>query len=256
MIYNNSAFSPQVVTRISTSQQPQYLFGNQNPDSQRFSFTVTSVAITTNVATVGIAIKSGGGPNNNFVPVVGSKMGVRGTATNSLAFNVDPTTVTAVTYNAALGTGTVSFALTHANVTTTTDVGEVTIWPSEVPDLVAQGTASAPLALVFTPDEDANERAVFCEAVWSGTIPTTATVKLQVANVNDNGRYLAYQNIFGTTPSGIITVANDTLASVASSAVTQSGAAYSYVLGKFVRAIVTSMTGGDGTTALVVTIFA
>ena len=52
MIYNNSAFSPQVVTRISTSQQPQYLFGNLNPDSQRFNFYVTNVAITSNVATV------------------------------------------------------------------------------------------------------------------------------------------------------------------------------------------------------------
>lgn len=256
MIYNNSAFNPQVVTRISTSQQPQYLFGNQNPDSQRFVFTVTSVAITSNVATVGIAIKSGGGPNNNFVPVVGSKMGVRGTATNSLAFNVDPTTVTGVTYNAALGTGTVTYALTHANVTTTADVGEVTIWPSEVPDLVASGTASAPLALIFTPDEAANERAVFVEAVWSGTLPTTATVKLQVANVNDNSRYYAYQNSFGTTPGGIITVSNDVLASVAGGVVTQNAAMYTYVLGKFVRAIVTGMTGGDGTTALVVTIFA
>lgn len=256
MIYNNSAFSPQVVTRVSTSQQPQYLFGNLNPDSQRFVFYVTNVAVTSNVATVSIAIKSGGGPNNNFVPVVGSKMGVRGTATNSLAFNVDPTTVTGITYNAALGTGTVTYALTHANVATTVDVGEVTIWPSEVPDVVAQGSASAPLALVFTPDEDANERAVFCEAVWSGTIPTTATVKLQVANVNDNGRFLAYVNGFGTSASGMVNVQTDVLASVAGSAVTQSGAMYPYVLGKFVRAVVTSMTGGDGTTSLTVTIFA
>lgn len=256
MLYNNSAFASSNVLRIAEYQQPQYLFGNLNPDSQRFLFTVTNVALTTNVATLTIAIKSGGGPNNNFVPVVGSKMGVRATTSTSGAFNVDPATVTAITYNAALGTGTVSYALTHANIASAADVGELTIWPSEVPDLVSQGSKSAPVALVFTPDSNANERAVFAEAVWTGTIPTTATVKLQVSNVNDDSRFLAYANSFGTSPSGIVNVQTDTLAQVTGSAVVQNGAMYPNVLGKFVRAIVTNMTGGDGTTGLVVTLFA
>jgi hypothetical protein len=50
--------------------------------------------------------------------------------------------------------------------------------------------------------------------------------------------------------------ASGNLATIVSSSVTQSGAEYSFIMGKFLRAKVLSMTGGDGTTGLVVTLFA
>lgn len=255
-LYNNSAFDYPVM-RISADQQPQYLFGSRNGDQQSWLFDVNGVALTSNVAAVQGLIRSGGGPNNNFVPTKACKIGIRGTASNSGIFNVDPIlNASALLWVTSTGVIQVSFPLTHANVAPTVDVGSMVVQPTETADLVVQGSKSAPVALIFTPDSNANERAVFAEAVWVGTLPTTATVKLQVANVNDDARYLACVNSYGTTPSGQGNIQTDVLSQVTGSAVTQNGALYPSVLGKFIRAIVTNMTGGDGTTGLIVTIFA
>ena len=85
-------------------------------------------------------------------------------------------------------------------------------------------------------------------------MPTTATVVMQAANVDDDARYAAIENDQGCFSTGTI-AASDALASVAGSAVTQSGAQYSFIMGKFLRAKVLAMTGGDSTTALAVTLF-
>jgi hypothetical protein len=108
---------------------------------------------------------------------------------------------------------------------------------------------------VFTPDEDDNSRCLFAEAVWSGTMPSAAVVVLQVANVDDDARYYAVSNAFGVA-AGAVVASSVNLATIAGSAVTQAGANYQYIMGKFLRAKVLSMTGGDGTTGLVVTLFA
>ena len=256
-LYTDSAFGAPYTTveRINTQTPPQYLFGEFDYKTQPFLFLVTSVSLTANVATLGVTLKSGGGPSPLVVPVVGATMGVRGTQTNSGVFNVDPTTVTAVDYDAATGTGTISYALTGDDVEETADVGTLVVQPYETPDLVSEGSASAPVALFFGPDEADNARSVFCEAAWSGTIPSAATVVLQVANVNEDSRFQTVQNYSGTSPDGSVT-SSDALASIADSAVTQSGALYNYLCAKFIRAKVLSMTGGDESTSLVVTIFA
>ena len=77
-------------------------------------------------------------------------------------------------------------------------------------------------------------------------MPTAATVVLQAANVDQDSRYVTLLNSGGT----------NVLASVAGSAVVQNGAEYSFIMSKFLRAKVLSMTGGDSTTGLVVTLFA
>lgn len=256
-LYSNSAFGPpyKTIARMGTQTEPNYLFGSFDFKTQPWIFEVASVAVTSDVATVTGTLKSGGGASPTVVPLVGAKMGIQGTQTNSGSFNVDPATVTAVTFTPSTGAVSVSFALTHANVSVTTDSGILVINPSEAPDLVAAGSASAPIALIFTPDESDNSRCLFAEAKWSGTSPTAATVVLQVANVDDDSRYQTIQNLYGTAP-GAVVAASDALATIASSAVTQAGAEYSFIMGKFIRAKVLSMTGGDGTTGLVVTVFA
>lgn len=256
-LYSNSAFGPpfKTVKRIGTQTEPNYLFGDFDTKTQPFLFSVTSVAITSNVATVTGTLRSGGGASPNNVPVVGAKMGVRGTTTNSGAFNVDPATVTGVTFTASTGAVSVTFALTHANVSTTTDTGDLVIDPAESFDLVASGSASAPAALIFTPDESDNSRCLYAHAKWTGTSPSAATVVLQVANVDNDADYDTVQNLYGCSSTAVI-AASSSLATIAGSAVTQSGAQYSFIAGKFIRAKVTSMTGGDGTTGLVVSVFA
>lgn len=256
-LYSNSAFGApfKTVARMQTDLEPNYLFGKFDNKTQPWMFNVANVTVAANVAIVAGALVSGGGASPNNVPSVGAKIGVRGTKTGSGIFNVDPTTAQTVTWSAGTGAISVTFPLTSANIATAPDSGTLVVQPFETPDLVAQGSSSAPVALVFSPDESDNSRCLYAEAKWTGTIPTTATVVLQVANVDDDSRYATVENSQGTSPTAVVAASN-ALASVAAGAVTQSGAQYSFIMGKFVRAKVLAMTGGDGTTGLVVTVFA
>lgn len=264
MLYNNSAFQAPYnpPKRLNTQTPPVYLFGSLEPKTQPWVFHVTNVSLTLNVASISVTLESGGGPTESVSPVAGAKMGVRGTTAASGAFNVDPTALASFTWvSQSAGTATVTFALTNANVTPTADSGTLVIQPAEVYDLVSAGSASQAYALFFGPDESDNSRSMFCEAKWTGTMPTAATVVLEMANVDDDGygtspvsRYAVAQNAWGVSPAGIV-ASSDALATVASGAVTQSGALFQFIMAKFIRAKVLSMTGGDGTTGLVVTCF-
>lgn len=245
-IYSNSSFGAPFknIKRLSAQIEPNYLFGFRDYKTDNMLFSIADVAVTADVATVTVQLESGGGPTNAGgigLPIVGAKMGVRGTSSNGGVFNVDPTVLTATTINPATGAGTLSYALTNANIASTADHGTVVVQSAEIPDLVAQGTASAPFALVFTPDESDNSRCLFAEAKWTGTIPTTATVSLQLANVDDDSRYQSLP-----TP----------IATIAGGAVTQSGSQFGFIMGKFLRARVDEMAGGDDSTGLIVTLFA
>lgn len=241
-LYNNSAFGPPYknTMRMGTSIQPNYLFGAFEYKTEPFRFAVTGVALASNVATYTVQLIGGGGPAPSVAPAVGAKMGVRGTATSSGLFNVDPAIVTAVTFNATTGAGTISCALTGANVSQTADTGVLVVNPVETPDKITGVVSSQAVALIFTPDESDNSRCLFAECKWVGTLPTTATVVLEAANVDDDSRYV---NL-------------GTVCTVASGAVTQAGAEFSFIMGKFLRLKVSAFTGGDSTTGLVGTVFA
>jgi len=261
-LYSNSAFGPpfKTIKRLSTQIEPNYLFGSREYKTDNMLFSVTNVAITSNVATLTVQLQSGGGPTNAAglgLPIVGAKMGVRGTTSNGGVFNVDPATLTATTINPATGAGTLSFALTNANIAGTADTGTVVVQSAEVPDLVVQGSASAPFALVFTPDESDNSRCLGLQARWTGTLPTGATVVLQGANVDDDAQYMTIANAQGGIGGSTLPTLTPSynLAVIASSAVTQSGALYSFVGIKFIRAKVLALAGGDGTTGLIVSCF-
>jgi hypothetical protein len=244
-LYSNSAFGPpyKEVRRMGTNTEPNYLFGEFDFDTQPFLFNVTQVSLTSNVASVtGTLISGGGGkgPSPYAAPSVGAKCGVRGTQTNGGVFNVDPATVTAVNWNPATGQATISFALTNANVGATPDTGMMVVNPYEVPDgPLALNLTSRPIALIYTPDESDNSRCLFAECKFTGTLPTSATVVLQVANVDDDARY---QTV-------------GTIATVAGRAVTQAGAEFSFLMGKFIRMKVTDLSGGDSTSGIVGTVF-
>lgn len=258
-LYSNSAWGPpfKSVKRLSTQIEPNYLFGYREYKTDNMLFAITNVAITSDVATLTVQLESGGGPTNAGgigLPIVGAKMGVRGTTSNAGVFNVDPATLTATTINPATGAGTLSFALTNANIAATADTGIVVVQSAEVPDLVVAGSASAPYALVFTPDESDNSRCLGLQARWTGTVPTGATVVLQGSNIDDDAQYMTIGNVQGNVAGAILTPSAN-LAAIASSAVTQSGAFYSFIGIKFIRAKVLTLAGGDGTTGLIVTCF-
>jgi hypothetical protein len=244
-LYSNSAFGPpyKTVHRMGTQTEPNYLFGSFDFKANPFLFQVTQVSLAANVASItGTLISGGGGANPSpyTAPQVGAKMGVRGTQSNGGLFNVDPATVTAVNWNPATGQATISFGLTNANIGATPDKGMMVVNPLEVPDTpLALNMASRPIALIYTPDESDNSRCLFAECTFQGTMPTSATVVLQVANVDDDSRY---QTV-------------GTVATVAGGAVTQAGAEFSFLMGKFIRMKVTALSGGDGTSGIVGTVF-
>ncbi|HZP06802.1 MAG TPA: hypothetical protein VFB43_18020 [Terracidiphilus sp.] len=257
--YLNSTFGPpyKKTLRMQYGVVPIYLFGRKDSQTNPFVFKVTQVALTSNVATLTVQLVSGGGGAPNDFPAspqVGQNLSVLGTQTASGAFNVGFTQVTASTVDPTTGAGTISFALMHANVGATADSGQLVLEPLEIPDLVDSVTASIPVAQIFTPDDSDNSRCIFAEAKWTGTLPTSATIKLQVANVDEDSRYQVVQNSYGTAP-GAIVAQSDSLATVAAGAVTQSGAQYQYIMGKFIRAKITAITGGDNTTGLILTLF-
>jgi hypothetical protein len=251
-LFVNSAFGPPFhnTDQLQTSM-PNYAFGTRPQQAQPFLFQVTSVSLAADVATIGVTLKSGGG--GNAVPTVGAKMGVQGTT--HAQFRVDPTLVSAVNYDTSTGVGTISFALTGANVATTPDVGQLVVQSAEIPDLIVAGSASRAYALGYTQDQMDNERSLFCEAKFTGTMPTSATVVLQIANVNDDSRFQTVSNSGGTAPGGSV-AESDALATITGSSVVQSGATYNFLLGRFVRVKVLSLTGGDDTTGLICTISA
>ncbi len=260
-IYNKTAFGPPYknTLRMQTGVTPIYLFGRCDAHTEPFRFQIANIAGNGTDATATVQLLGGGGgvggaggsETPSPIPVAGAVLGVRG-LTNT-GFNTDPGVVATVTLNSA-GAGTITYANT-TSLASTADLGEMVVWPYEYPDLVSAGTASAPVAQTFTPDDSDNSRCLFAEAVWSGTMPSAATVVLQAANVDQDARYFTIENNFGCSATGTV-AASDALSTIAASAVTQNAAEYSFIMGKFLRAKVLSMTGGDSTTALLVTLFA
>ena len=250
-IYKTTAFGPpyKSIVRMQTGVTPMYLFGRLDAHTEPFRFAVTNIAGSGSAATATVQLTGGGGGVGGAagaeapspIPVTGAVLGVRG-LTNT-GFNTDPGVVGTVTLN-SLGVGTITYANT-TSLASTPDVGEMVVWPFEYPDLVASGTASAPIAQTFTPDDNANERCLFCDAVWGGTMPSAAVVVLQAANIDQDARYVTLLNSAGT----------NILANIVGSSVVSNGAEFQFIMGKFLRAKVLSMTGGDSTTSLIVTCF-
>jgi hypothetical protein len=203
---------------MATGVTPTYLFGRADPHTQPFRFHTSKIAGDGSTATATVQLVGGGGGTGGAIgsevpspiPVIGAVMGVRGLVNSG--FNTDPTVVTGVTLNSA-GAGTITYANT-TSLTATLDNGDLVVNPYEYPDLVSSGSASAPVAQAFTPDDSDNARCLFCDAVWSGTSPSAAVVVLQAANVDQDARYVTLLNSAGT----------DVLASIVGSAVAFNGA--------------------------------
>lgn len=157
---------------------PVYLFGSrQSIDAELY---ITSVAITSNVATYNVT--SWSGP----VPVVGAFASVSRSQTSSGLFNVTNVPITAVSLNAA-GTGTITLALTGSNVATTADTGMMRIRFAAVGDAITStGGASIAGSVGNTVGRNANGLA--CQIAFSSGV-TAATISLQGSNTNNDADF-------------------------------------------------------------------
>ncbi len=200
----------------------EYFFGSWPQDTSPTKMYVTSVAIASNVATLGVVVYEGN------VPAVGSLISVQGTQVNS-EFNVTNAVLTAVsipTTGSTAGTGTVSFALTGTNVSTTADAGMAIVPQPELSEAIA-AQASVVVAMAQTSAGGDLDRTVTAVCEFP-TLPTAVTVSLQGSMFND--------------PTGANFVTLGTIATVAAGAVTANGLTLS-AKWLYYRALVSGLTG-------------
>lgn len=179
--YNTSPFA--AIPQKLIPGQPAYLFGSWPSDVAPTRLHVSNVALVTNVATLTVQVTAGN------IPVVGALISVKGTATASGAFNVANVALTDVTLDAN-GAGTVSFALTHADVTATADGGVALIPQLQVSEAVANGASVAVGLPYAAPSGDSGQGSltINCEVDFP-TLPTACVVALEGALVNQDSSY-------------------------------------------------------------------
>jgi hypothetical protein len=185
--YVDSPNNPAVLAQEGT---PVYLFGSYNMHQANTKMWVTNSALTSNVATITVQIIEG------EIPLVGSLITVTQTQAGSGGMNVNRATITAVTINSLTGAGTITYADTHANITSVADSGTAIAEVQEIPETVANGNS---IACIFQAPKGDSQFTIPL-AVTFPTIPTAATVNLQMALHNVNSEFT---NV-ATTPQIVV----------------------------------------------------
>lgn len=219
--YNVSPFGPPPVLMIGG--RTEYLYGGQSDTISPTRIAISSVSITSNVATIIGTIVSGN------APAVGSLVSIQGTTVSSGVFNVTNVALASVTANLTTGAITITFALVAANGGAS-QAGFAVVPQPITFDTMANGSSVA--AASAENDPSTNDQRSYFAQVFFGTVPTTATVTLQASLVDQDS---AYQTV-------------GTVAAVAGGTVTQNAATFSSMNYKFLRFNVSGLTG-SGTIA-------
>lgn len=170
---------PTVAVALALPGTPVYVWGSLSDRIAPTKMTISNVALTSNVATLTVQVIEGN------IPAVGQLVTVHGTQTSSGAFNVTAQTITGVSINAVSGAGTITFALTHANISSTPDSG-LAIAPQAITfEAVSTNENSVPVALPMA--QDGKSISGFsAEVVWAaGT--SAGAVAVQCSDDNSNG---------------------------------------------------------------------
>lgn len=214
--YQNTPFGPKLLAQKGI---PAYLFGTYDTRIGDSKLYVTNSALTSNVATVTVQQLSGP------LPLVGSLISIINSTNGSGALNVSRAVITATTVSALTGAGTISFALTNANIATAADTGTVEIEPAEIPEALANGKSIACAVARTNSATDTTEN--ITATVSFPSLPTTATVSLQGAIKDIDSEYVTLGTV-GTVAGGAATA-------------TSLGFIGKYT---FYRLLVASVTGG------------
>ncbi len=200
---------------------PAYAFGSLDTSFPTTLMQVTNVALTSNVATVTVQMREG------KIPAVGSLITIHGTAAASGAFNVTNVAISTVTINASTGVGTITFALTHADVGSVADAGQAYVPVPEVGEVLAVSKSQA-----FAIQNSIGRGYGLSWAYTCPSAPSTIAIQLEGAISNNDSEF----TIIGTsqtTTSGY----NEIFATVPE-------------LVNFVRLRVTATTGGSSPTII------
>lgn len=175
----NYVDSPNIPAVFVQEGVSAYLFGSYNYKQGPTVMYVTNSALTTNVATLSVQITAG------EVPTVGSLITVTQTQAGTGGMNVNRATITAVSISTATGAGTISYAQTHANITTVADTGSAIVEVPEVAETLANGNS---IACAFQSPRGDNQFTVPVSVTFP-TLPTAASVDLQAALRNVNSEF-------------------------------------------------------------------
>lgn len=191
--------SPVAPVPLALGGTPAYAWGSLKTDVSPTRMLIDHVAITTNVATLNVTVVEGN------IPAVGDSITVTGTTTQAGAFNVTAA-LTGVTINATTGIGTVTFALTHADVATTANAGIAYVQYAPVFETVSLNSVSQAIALVASsPDIGISNFSV--EVAWApGT--SAGVVTVQVADTNTDAEFVAPASATITWPAVRLDVSN------------------------------------------------
>jgi hypothetical protein len=187
----NYVDSPNNTALLVQEGTPVYLFGSYNMHQANTKMWVSNSALTSNVATITVQIIEG------EIPLVGSLITVTQTQAGSGGMNVNRATITAVSITATTGQGTISYADTHANITSVADTGTAVAEVQEVPETAANGNS---IACQFQAPKGDSQFTIPL-AVTFPTLPTAASVSLQAALHNVNSE-------FTNVGSALVTVAS------------------------------------------------
>lgn len=198
--YTSSPFNS---ISVMTPGTPFYVYGGYNDRVAPSKFSISNVVLTSNVATLTVLIREGN------IPAVGSLVSVQGTQQASGAFNVTNVALTNVTVDAVTGAGTIAFALTHADVATHSDSGFAIVATPETSEALVNGSSVA-VSIPYDSGQPDQGRSVKADVLFP-TIPTTATVELQVAVINQDADFISMATV-ASVAAGVATYAQPTLA--------------------------------------------
>lgn len=176
--YANNPFTP---AKFLAKGVATYLFGSYNFHQADTQMYVSNVALTSNVATLTVQIYGG------EVPIVGALISVRQTASTSGLFNVSRVPLTGVTIDLTTGAGTVTFALTHADVVSVANTGSAVVEVPEVGEALANGASIA--VAIAAPEGDSQFTVPLAVTFPGNVLPTAATVNLQGALRNVDSEF-------------------------------------------------------------------
>lgn len=203
--------SPFNAIQMALPGRPAYVWGGFNDAVGPTSMRVTNVAITTNVATLNVTVFEGN------IPVVGSFITVRGTQQAAGIFNVTAVALASVTINATTGIGTVTFALTNANVGSVADSGIAMVPQPVTFESVATNDVTQPVSLL-DPAEGKSIGGFSAEVIWA-TGTSVGAVTVLAADKNDLAAFQAVGSVI-TFPATRVDIATTTANFVALSLTT------------------------------------
>ncbi len=182
-VYNGSPFAAPAQLLL-VGGPPAYAFGSKKLNIPTARMQVTSVsANASNIATVGVKMIEGA------IPTVGSLISIIGTASAAGAYNITNIPITNVVIDATTGIGTITFALTTAQLAVTADIGEARGPIPEVAEALTNNSSSQQFAISDPVGFDVNTRILTWQTIYPSA-PAGITAALQGAMNDVDSQYV------------------------------------------------------------------